>query len=143
MGKREMNPLTQFFKKTEGYYAKSEVEGKVIVAACLAAAKIFTSPVYKDHRMFPTQVLIDGRFISLEAVKRTINVGTVKEVIKVLPQDTSFFRACLVRFKPVSRDITINLEGRLEKGKIKWKIRSVFAAGYPEILTEEELKRFS
>ena len=33
--------LDQFLDRAERYDAKSETEGKVIVAACLAAAKVF------------------------------------------------------------------------------------------------------
>ena len=132
----------QFWTKAQMYRARSEIEGKVIVVACLAAAKIFNSPVYKDHRMFPIQVVIGDRFISIEAVKRTINVGTLKEVMRVLPENTSFFQVCLVRFKSFSGDVTINLDGKLERRRVQWRIRSVFAPAYPELLTEEELAGF-
>ena len=93
--------------------------------------------------MFPVQVIIDDRFSSLEAVRTAMNVGALKDLMRVLPEDTAFFQACLVGFKCVCRvpgDITVNLQGKLERKRIKWNIRSVFIPAYPELLTELELR---
>lgn len=143
MGNKESTPLDQFFDRTERYDAKSEAEGKVIVAACLAAAKVFSPPVYRCHRAFPIEAIIGEHFIPLERIREAMKAETTEEVISKLPEDTSFFWMFIVMFKSFYEDILIQLEGKLEEREIRWKIKSVVAVGSPELLTEEELSRFS
>ena len=135
--------MDQFFDKAERYDAKSETEGKVIVAACLAAAKVFDLPVYRGHRAFPIEAMMGEHFIALEKLKEVMKAETTEDVISRLPENTSFFRLFIVVFKGFCEDIVIHLEGRLQAREIEWKIRSVVAVGSPELLTEEELSRFS
>lgn len=113
------------------YAAETEAEGKAIVAACLAATRIWDSPVYRDHAVGTVSANVSGHW---EEVESDVD----------FPEGTSFFQLIIVGFRGGQETfITVHLEGILEQGEIKWSIKYLSAPGYERILSEEELRKFS
>ena len=129
---------------TEKHRCKGAKVGKVTVTACLAAAKIFDSPVYHGYYGSNIEVIMWGKFIPLQLIMEEIGAKTLKEMVEKFdfPEDTRFFQMFFVSFGHL-KTIILQLDGRLEKGRLKWEIKSVYSHGYPELLTEEELKGLS
>ena len=145
MSKTNAGFLNQFFRDVvEKHRCKSKKVGRVIVAACLAAVKIFDSPVYHGYYGSNIEVIMWGKFIPLRLIKEEIGAKTLKEMVEKFdfPEDTRFFQMFFVSFGHL-KTIILQLDGRLEKGRLKWEIKSVYSHGYPELLTEEELKGLS
>jgi len=112
------------------YTAENKGEGKAIVAACLAATKIFESPTYLDHTLGKISANIAGHWKEIDSMD--------------FPESTSFFQLILVRFRGDQKSfIAVHLEGALKQGEIQWSVKYLSAPGYGRILDEEDLKKFS
>ena len=128
----------------EKHRCRSAKVGKVIVAACLAAARIFDSPVYHGYYGSNIEVIMWGKFIPLQLIKEEIKVKTLRELVRKFdfPEGTRLFQMFFVSFGHL-KTIILHLEGRPEQRGVRWEIKSVYSHGYPELLTEEELKGLS
>lgn len=112
------------------YTAETEAEGRAIVAACLAATKIFDSPAYLNHSLSKISAEIRGHWREVDNID--------------FPEATSFFQLIIVSFRGHRKNfIVVHLEGIWKQGEIKWSIKYLSAPGHGSILDEEELKKFS
>ena len=132
MAKHKPKPLIKQVKAQKlAYRAKTEDEGKAIVAACLAATRIYDYPVYVDHTLCPISALLRGYWKEIEDETD-------------FAEGTSFSRLIFVQFRGgQAYFIAVTLEGVLEGGEVKWGVKYIAAPGHGDILSHEELGQFS
>jgi len=118
--------------ENDGYTAKSEAEGKAIIAACLAALKLFSPATYQSHGSGKVY-LINGEKM------KPFRGGS-------LPENATFFQLFRFNFEgPLKNFILVEMRGSYspEKQKIDWRVDSVCAPERANILSEREMAGLS
>ena len=118
--------------ENSGYTATSEAEGKAIVAACLAAVKVFSPAIYQSHG--------SGKLCLISGEKMKPFKGGP------LPENAAFFQLFRFNFEgPLNYFILVEIRGSYssEKQKIDWRVESACAPGRASILSKKEMAKLS
>jgi hypothetical protein len=115
------------------YGARSVAEGLAIVAACVAASKVFSPAIYESHGT-------DGAWTYLANKQKRYGI------CRPLPKDALVSQFVWVNFRgPLNYYMIVHLIGiRGKAKKIDWTVRSVSTPGWKtSVLSEDERRGLS